>query len=356
MISHVNMTSGRIGLLLIFTFLAQILMGCATRFNTLDDFSATAGVLTPTPGKVVIESPNPAGISAQATVDTGQSQLLDLARKATQVSLNIAQSDNASAQATKDFNQRQKVELAYQATIVSLNITKAAATQRSISQQTKVAMDSAAAAQSSAVEATQLAYRVMVTQTAQAQAMLIDQTAQAQANLDARNAQALVALDLQASQTAQAVAALTAYPLTATPFAATQAAGLTLQYSREQQAFVDQVVNPIIPYVVVLVLLLFILFIILAFRRFMFLPLPRRLSFLRGNVAPRPLTVIDGLITDPAPRLEAFIPLDRIPANPPGLPGENAIHVEIVNATEPPIAHWIVEAEHKLAAEGGQAL
>ena len=123
-----NINRQRIALLVILIFVAQALMGCSMKPQTLDNFSATAGVFTPSPlGRVVIESPDPAGVSAQATIDTGQSKLLDLSRRATEVSLNIAQSANASAQSTKDFNQRQKLDLDYQATIVSLNITQAAA-------------------------------------------------------------------------------------------------------------------------------------------------------------------------------------------------------------------------------------
>jgi hypothetical protein len=364
----------RIAALLILTFVAQVLMGCSTKFQTLGQFSPTSSqaassAAVPTP--VVIESPKPDFAIAQATMDFGQSQLLDLSRKSTEVSLNMSQAANASALSTQDFNQRQKMELNYQSTIVSLNITQAAATQKFIAQQTKMARDAAAAAQSTAAAATHSAFLVNSTQTAQAQAIFDAQalqTAQAVAALTAypltatfsayeRNVnetvQAQMILNAQATQTAQVVAALTAYPLTATPFAETKAALLLQQYGREQQSFSNQVVAPLIPILAALGLLLFILLIVLAYRRYLSTQWPRRLRILGGIVHPRPLNVIDGVIVDHDPPLHPIIPSELPPANPPRLASENTIHVEIVNATEPPVAHWIAEVEHKLATEEG---
>jgi hypothetical protein len=296
----------------------------------MPEFSPTPGHATPAPG--IIESPNPAYAFAQVTMDYGQSQLFDLPRKATEVSLNMTQAANAAALSTQGYNQRQKMDLDYQATIVSLNIAQAAATQKFITLQTKIVRDATAVAQSSAATATHSAYLVNVTQTAQAQAIL----------------------DARVLQTAQAVAALAAYPLTATPFAMTQAALLMQQYDREQQAFVDQVVAPLIPVLATLVLLLFILGIVfLAYRRFMPMPWPRRLLTARENVNPSPLTMIDGVIADHDPWLHRIIPSELTPANLHRLSSENTVHVEIVNANEPPVAHWIAELEHQLATEGG---
>lgn len=113
-------------------------------------------------------------------------------------------------------------------------------------------------------------------------------------------------------------------------------------------------VAPLIPILAsTLVLLLFILVIVLVYRRFMPMPWPRRLRTARLNVNPSPLIMIDGVIADHDPRLHRIIPFELTPANPPGLPGENMVYVEIVNATEPPVAHWIAEVEHQLATEGG---
>jgi len=357
-----NITGQRIASLLIITFMALMLMGCDGVSTITPDFS-------PAPG--MIESPNPDYAFAQATMDYGQSQLLDLSRKATEVSLDMSQAADAAAQATQDYNQRQKMELDYQATVISLNIAQAAATQNFISQQTKMVWDATAVAQSNAATATYSAYLVNVTQTAQAQANLDAkalQTAQAVATLTAypltatysahalnvtETVQAQVILNAQATQAAWVDETLTAYPLTATPFAVTKAALLMQQYDREQQAFVDQIVAPLLPFLAILLLLLFILVIILAYRRFMPVPWSRRLGAGRLNVNPNPPIMIDAVIVDQNSRLYRKISPELTPANPPGLPAENTVHVEIVDATEPPFAHWIAEVERQLAAEGG---
>ena len=283
----------------------------------------------------------------------------------------MSQAANSAALSTQDYNQRQKMELDYQSTIVSLNITQAAATQKFINQQTKMARDAAAVVQRTVDAATQSAYLVNVTQTARAQAILdaqVLQTDQAAAALTAipltatyaaleRNvtetARAQMILNVQATQTAQAVAALTAYPLTATPFAVTKAALLSQEYGREQQSFVNQVVVPLIPILAAIVLLLFILVIVMAYRRSWSMPWPRRLRFGRVNVSSSPLVMIDGVIADRDPRFHQISPSELTPANPPRLPSENALHVEIVDATEPPVAHWIAEVEQQLTIEGG---
>jgi hypothetical protein len=62
------------------------------------------------------------------------------------------------------------------------------------------------------------------------------------------------------------------------------------------------------------------------------------------------------VITDPGPRLERLIPSELTSANAPRMAGENRPHVEIVDATEPPVAHWIAEVEQQLADEGGSSL
>jgi hypothetical protein len=367
-----KITSQRIASLLILTFMAEMLIGCSSTPTTVFDVSSTPGPAKPAPE--MIESPNPAYADAQATIDYGKIQLLDLSRKETETSLNLSQDANAAALSTQDYNQRQKIDLAYQATVVSLNIAQAAATQKFMSEQTKSAGDAIAAAQSGADAATQSAYAVNVTQTAQAQAIMdayVLQTAQAEAALTAypltatysaqllnvtETAQAQVILNAQAMQAAQAIATLTAYPLTATPFAVTQAALLMQQYNREQQSFVNEIVVPLLPILAAVVLVLFILVIVLANRRFIQMPWRRRLRFARLNGNPNPLIMIDGVIADPDPRLHPTIPSEPTPANPPRLESENTVHVEIVNPTEPPVAHWIAEVEHKLDTEGGLRL
>lgn len=363
-----NKSGQRIAWVVILFLMAQVLSGC------ISTESAPPGLPEAAPTPVMIESPNPAYALAQATLDTGQSQLLDLSRRSTEVGLNMSQAANAAAQSTQDYNRRQKMDLDYQATIVSLNITQAAATQQFITQQTKIARDAAGAAQNRAAAITQSAYLLVVKQTGQAQAALDAQalqTAQVAAALTAspltataaarsfnvtQTVQAQGILNAQATQSAQAIASLTAYPLTATPFAVTQAALLMRQYAREQRSFVDQIAAPLIPILAILIFfLLIILGIALAYHRGVPRAWLRRLGIRRGYARLGPANVIDGVITEPVLRLDPIIPPKLAPANPAWLPGENRVHVEIVNPTQPPVAHWIAEVEHQLAAEGGSS-
>jgi small neutral amino acid transporter SnatA (MarC family) len=303
----------RFGLWLILTLMAQMLLGCSDFSSTIPEDSTATKPLS---------SPNSDYFSAQATIDSGQSQLLDLSYKATQVSLDLAQAANAAAQSTQEFIQRQKLDLDYQATIVSRNITQAAATQQFILRQTQIAMDATAIAQSNAATAAQSAYLVSVSQTAQAQAIL----------------------DARVAQTNQAVAAMTAYPMTATPFAMTQAALLMQQYDREQQSFADRVVAPLLPFLIILVLFLFTLLAI---------PMPwsRRLRIAAVNDHSLPMTTIDGVLADRDPGFDSVISYDLASPNPSGLSGQKTVYVEIVNPAEPPFAHWIDEVEHQLDDE-----
>ena len=320
----------RIAPLVIIVIVALMLFACgvaiyATRRPGL---SPAQGIATITPGK--IGSPDPASANAQATIDAGQSQLSDLSFKATQVSLNMAQAADAAAQSTQDANQLQQLQLDQQATVIGLEIAHAAATQNAIRQQTKTAKDAIANAHSTAAAATQSADRVNRAMVAQAQ----------------------VIVDGQVTQTAQAAAALTAYPLTATPLAATQAALLLQQYDREQKSFVDRIVVPAIPIVAfILFLLLFILVISLVYRRVLPTVWPRRLRI--GRVNANPLVMIDGVLAGHALPLHQIIPPEPTPAALPLLPCEKIVHVEIVTATEAPVAHWIAEVEQQLANAGG---
>ena len=315
-------TSQRIlsGLILVFT--AQLLLGCAS-------ISASNPDLSHAP--VIIESPIPDYSIAQATIDYGQAQQLDLSRKSTAVSLDMSQAANASALSTQDSNQRQKVDLDYQATLVAANIAQAAATQDFVLQKTKIANEATSAAQNNAATVIQSIHLVNATRTAQVQAFL----------------------DLQAVKTNQAAAGQTAYPLTATPLAVVQAALLMQEYNREQQSFINQVVAPLIPILIILDMLLMVVTMIIAYRRYMMLrPWPRLLPLTRGYHTPRPMIIIDQAFSDPAPRLQQKIPLQLTPANPPpGADGHRA-DVEIVDAVEPPFAHWIAEAELQLAGKG----
>jgi hypothetical protein len=284
---------------------------------------------------VIIDSSNPASAYAQATIDSGRSQLLDLSLQATQISLNMSQAANASAQSTQDSYQRQKLALGFQATAISQNIARAAATQQFLTQQTKIARDATAAAQrstqQSAAAAVLSANRVSGSQTAQAQAVL----------------------SVQGSQTAQAVAALTAVPLTATPLAATQAALLSQEYSREQRSFINQIVNPLIPFIAVLDLVLFILGVVLIYRWYISQPQAHGPRIIPNYGHHNPMLTIDGDFADRAPGDDWIIPSELTPGSPPGMPGENTANVEIANPDEPLIADWVDEAEQQMDSEGG---
>ncbi len=362
---------------LLIAFLTLILVGCNTPYTTLSETSPTQRSLNPaslqaTPAPAIVESPNPAFLNAQATIDYGKSQLSDLSRKETETSLNMSQAADASAQLTQDYNQRQKMDLNFQSTVVSQNITQAAATQKFLLQQTKIARDATTAALNSTATAAQFAFQMHVKQTEQAQA-IVDaralQTDQAAATLTAypltatysaylQNAtgtvEAQAILSAQATQTAQVIAALTAYPSTATSVASTQAALLMQEYGREQQNFVNQIVVPMIPIVIVLDLLAFILLIILAYRRTITLPWLRSSPGIGpGNSYPNRLLMIDGVISDPASPTLPPIPPELPSDGSPRQPVENSVHIEIVDPNEPPVAHWIAEVEQQMMVEGG---
>lgn len=321
-----NKTFQRIISILILTFLALMLVGCADTLANPSDFA-------PDPGK--IDSVDPAYVYSQATIEAGQRQLLDLSIKATEIQLNMEQAEDAAALSTLENAQRQKLEMDFQATLVSQNIAEAAATQEFLTQQTGVAMEATAEAQSHAATITQLAYQAVGTQTAQAQ----------------------VILDSRVQQTAQAVAALTAYPLTATPLAVTQAALLMEQYDREQQSFLDQLVKPLLPFAVFFILILFIGLIVIANRRAT-RPLPwlPRLRDRRVNDISKQTRIIDGVeVSHNRLEHEPFQSEGTLP-DVSYSAADNPVRIEIVNATEIPIAQWVSEVESRLDAEDRQPL
>ena len=317
-----NKSFQRIISLLILTFLALMLGGCT---DTLPHPSGIA----PNPGSNGSVDPNYA--YSQATIEAGQRQLFDLSVLATENKQNMDQAEDAAAQSTLEYEQRQKLELDFQSTLVSQNIAKAAATQEFFVQQTGVAMQATAVAEAHSATITQLAIQANATQTAQVQMIL----------------------DARVQQTAQAVAALTAYPLTATPLAATEAALLLQQYDREQQAFLDRLVIPLLPYVAAFLLLLFIGLVVIANRRTA-RPIPwlYRLSEGRGRGRIQPERIIDVVELNPD-RLEN-IPFqsEQILSAAPYLSDENSARIEIINAAEIPIAHWVNEVEGRLSEEG----
>lgn len=306
----------------ILTLMTLMLVGCV-------DTLAYPPELTPVPGNS--DAINPAYAFAQATIDAGERQLLDLSLQATEIKLNMDRAEDAAVLSTQEYGKQQQMQMDFQATLVSQNIAKAAATQEFFAQKTSIAVEATAAAQSHAATVTQLAIQVHGTQTVQVQAYI----------------------DNRIQQTVQAAAAMTAYPMTATPLAETQAALLMQQYAREQQTFLDQVVVPLLPFAAGVALLVFIVLVVLAVRRTT-RPVPWFLR-LRGGIDKgysKPSRIMDGVAVNLIrPENEPYRS-ERAQLSPPHLPGENPARVEIANATEIPVAHWINEVEGRMVAEG----
>jgi hypothetical protein len=296
--------------MMILPLMILVLMACDTVYVPVTGSDRT----------VLLETPQPV-LDAQATLVSGQSELMDLSHQSTVVSLNIDQAANAVAQTTIDANQRRLMELSIRGTEVKKDMDRAAATQQAFSKQTQVVLNSTSTAESQAATAAYSVYVIQVNQTAQAQGIL----------------------DGQVAQTAQAVAAMTAYPLTATPYAGTQAALLMQQYDREQQSFVDRVAIPMIPFLAVLVLVLFVVGIVLAYRRFMPAPWSRRYLTERRNLQPGPLIIQGEVVPRKNPWLHRVNPSSQV---------DRTVSVEIADASEPLVAHWIAEAEYQAALKG----
>jgi hypothetical protein len=263
--------------------------------------------------------------AAQATLASGQSEMMELSHQATVVSLNIDQAANAAAQTTVDYNQRQLMELSIRGTEVSQNMARAAATQQFITEQTQMVWNATANAQSQAATATYSAYILNVTQTAQAQAIL----------------------DVQATHTAQANATLTAYSLTATPWAAIQADIVRTRNESERRALWGEfVVTPLKVILLTLVVLLLIVGGVIAYRRLMPVLELRLRTISHDNDSP--LLLVDGMIVDPDPPHRRLTRWVLRQPNLPQLPSDETPHVEIVDPSDPSVTNWITEAEQKL--------
>ena len=363
--SKMKTLSRRLLALFIFVFMAQMVLGCGYLQETL-----IASTAPPNAAAGEIEAPHPDYSDAQATIDAGNSQLVNLSRQGSEVDLEMRQTEDASALSNQDANQRKKNELDLQSTVVSLNIAHAAATQEFIQQETKLAVEATNRSQNSADAAAQAAERANATQAAQAQAIqdiLAMQTVQAGAIQAAipltatfaaqqRNAtetvQAQELLYIQATQAVHAQMTGTAYPLTATPLAVTQAAFLMQQYGREQQSFTDQVVTPLIPIIVIATLILLTFGIAWVYRWFYPMPWPRRLHSARVNYHLSPMGVIDGIFANPSPRPKPKIHLDLRPVNPASPTAMDQVHIEVVDAGEQPVADWIAELEDRMTDAG----
>jgi hypothetical protein len=272
----------------------------------------------------------PAYAAAQATLASGQSEIMELSRQATIASLNMDQAANAAAQATVDYNLRQLMELSIRGTEISQEMAWAVATQQFIVEQTQLAWIANATAQSQAATATNSTYLLNVTQTAQVQAIL----------------------DLQITHTAQAYATQTAYSLTATPFAALQAEIVRARNESDRRALWGEfVVTPLTVILITLVIVLLIVGGVLAYQRLMpVLELGLRTFFSRDNE--NPLLLVDGMIVDADPLHPQLGQQELRLLNPAQLPSDDMPPVEIIGPSEPSITNWIAEAEQKLRSEG----
>ena len=262
----------------------------------LAQLACESATMTPLPGD------EGAYTAAQATLEAGPRQAMELSYQATLFSLNMDQAANAAAQTTRDFNRRQLMELSIRGTEVSQNMARAAATQQFIAEQN------------------QLERNAMTTAQSQAATENAAQTAQAQAN-----------------------ATQTAYSLTATPWAAIQA-GI------ERRAWWQEfVVSPLIVILFFLVVLLLIGGGVLAYRRLMPVLELRLRTISRDNDGD--LLLVDGTIVDPDSSHHRLTQQEWRLLEPPTFPTDEP-QVEIVGSSEPSIANWIIEAEQKLRSDG----
>ncbi|HSQ16187.1 MAG TPA: hypothetical protein VLM83_00675 [Anaerolineales bacterium] len=288
---------------------------------------------TPLVGQTFISGPydqEAAYAAAQATLVSGENEIMELSRQATIASLNMDQAANVAAQATLDTYLRQLLELSIRGTEISQEMAWAAATQQFIVEQTQLAWNAITTAQSQAATATYSTYILNVTQTAQVQAIL----------------------DLQTTHTAQAYATQTAYSLTATPFAALQAEIVRARNESDRRALWGEfVVTPLTVILITLVIVLLIMGGVLAYRRFMpVLELRLRTIITRSNESP--MLLVDGMIVDPDPLHHQLGQQELILLNPAQLPSDDTPPVEIIGPSEPSITNWITEAEQELRSEG----
>jgi uncharacterized membrane protein len=169
-------------------------------------------------------------------------------------------------------------------------------------------------------------------------------------------AQAQVIVAGELTQTAQSVDATNAAPMAATAIAATQTVLLVQEYQHEQDNFVNRIVTPLIPIMAAILFLMLVVLVIILLRR-QFLPrqwLNSNRNTREENNYPNSLITIDGEISDYYNRTpHPANPTDPAPGNVPRLPCEKLVYVEVVNANELPVIHWIDDVERQLADEHG---
>ncbi len=380
------MNKRRIATMMILLLMILALVACENATLPAPGVELVYSTFTPSP----LPNTNPieAYAAAQATLASGQSQMMELSHRATEVNMNMEQAASAAAQTTLDYNQLQLMQLSIQGTEVSQNMARAAATQQFIAEQTQIVLNATATVQSQAatqqfiIEQTQIAWNAAVTAQSQAatQQVIAEQTqvagnatataqshaatqqviaeqaqiawnatatAQSQAATATysayifnvtQTAQAQAILEIQATRAAQANATLTAYSLTATPWAALQADIARTRNEAERRAWWGEfVVTPLAVILLTLVVLLLIVGGVLAYRRLM-PALELRLRTI-SRTDDNPLLLVDGRFVDTAP-------------SHPQLLSDETPQVEIVGPSEPSVTNWITEAEEKLRSDG----
>jgi len=202
---------------------------------------------------------------------------------------------------------------------------------RTVLEQTQTVQNATATAQAYAATAAYSAYLLNATQTVQAQGIL----------------------NINATENAQIAATRTAYPLTATPLAAIQAANVFQQKQNEQQSLWRGIVTPLEIILTTMIVLLLIAGCVLAYRRFMPVLELRLLTPGRFRSKNPSLILIDGTSVDADPRYRRLTPRELSQANLPQFPNGEHVKVEIIDPFDPLVAHWITEAEQELRTNGG---
>jgi hypothetical protein len=267
--------------------------------------------------------------AAQATLTSGQNEIMDLSHQATSVSLNMEQAANASMQTTLDSNQRQLMEIQIRGTEVSQNMALAESLQRHIISQTQMVWDATASAQNQANTATQAVYIRGVMETAQAQELV----------------------HIQSTQTAQRNAARIAYSLTATPLAAIQASDARILAEDQRQAeWQTYVVRPLQVILSTLIILLLILAGAVAYIRLMPVIELRLRTIERGRF--NPLLLVNREVIDLASPNQRLIRRGFRLLKHPQPPINKEIQIEIIDSTEQSIVNWITEAEQDMRFDG----
>jgi hypothetical protein len=334
--------------ILMFTILVPALMACESFITPVPRTPVTRPTSTLSPLSGNIQETEYA--AAQATLASGQSQISEINRQATLVSLNMAQ-----AAATQRFIARQtQTVLDATATVQSQDATAAAQNQGATA--TAQSQDATAVAQNQGATATaqsQDATAVTQNQDATATAQSRDATATDSAYIRnvTQTVQAQVVLDVQGTHTALTNATQAAYSLTATPWAAIQADIVRTRNDTQRRSWWGEFVTT--PLRIILAIMLVIGLIVggvMVYRRLMpVLELYAR-TIWRDNS--NPLLLVGRKIADPNTPHHRFTHWVLRQTNLAPAPIYETPQVEIIEPFESPVALWIEETEQKLRTDG----